>query len=127
MWDPVVEGSEYLAALERMHRQMIAESNRRVTPAMVGDELLGFPYPPHRRRSLEPIDLTQLGWPAVPTVIVTSESRPEYDRLARAIGPGVRHDLVDDRTAWDELASSLGSLLPAKLPGHLVEALGGAS
>ncbi len=106
---------------------MIAESNRRVTPAMAGDELLGFPYPPHRRHSLEPIDLTQLDWPGVPTALVASQSRPEYDRLARAIGPAVRHDLVEDRTAWDELASSLGSFLPMKLPGHLVEVLGGAS
>ena len=94
---------------------------------MEGDELLGFPYPAPRLVELESIDLARMAWPAVATTLVASQPLDEYRRLVDAIGVGASHDLVEDATAWDDLASSQTSLLPARVPGHIVRVLGGES
>ena len=128
MWDPVVEGRAHVSTLRRMHAEMIAgRPKRRVTPEMEGDELLGFPYPAPRLVELESIDLARMAWPAVATTLVASQPLDEYRRLVDAIGVGASHDLVEDATAWDDLASSQTSLLPARVPGHIVRVLGGES
>lgn len=125
MWDPVIQGTDYLRTLERMHTEMIAQRNgRKVTTEVQGDELLGFPYPPPRRHELEAVDLTQLTWPEIPITIVASQNRSEYERLAQSAGPQLRYDLVEDVTAWDDLASSLTSLLPKHVPAHVVRVVG---
>ena len=57
-WDPVVDGREYITALEQMHAEMLASrGGPKVAAAASGDELLGTPYPPPLRRSLCSINL----------------------------------------------------------------------
>lgn len=124
MWDPIVSGATHLRQLEQMQSQMEFERGRRITPAMRGDELLGFPYPPARKRDLRAIDLTTIPWRATPTTLIATSHSGEFEELAAHVGSAMRLDHVTEDAAWDDLASSLGALLPVNVPGHIVTILG---
>jgi amino acid adenylation domain-containing protein len=124
LWDPVVSGSQYLETLERMHAEMLDGRTGKVTAEMIGDELLGFPFPPHRRESLAGIELGTSHWPDVPTRIVTSAESREYRHLASAAGANVAVDVVEDVGGWDDLASAQAALLPKRIPRHIVATIG---
>jgi pimeloyl-ACP methyl ester carboxylesterase len=120
LWDPVVHGDEYLEALDRMHAEMLAQrSDQMITSDLIGDELLGFPYPPARRQGIERLDLTRMQWNGVTTALVASQDRPEYRQLVEAAGPSLRYDIIEDAGAWDELSSSQSTLLPTAIPAHI--------
>lgn len=125
LWDPVVRGREYLAALDRMHAEMLSRRGEEAhSPNLIGDELLGFPYPPDRRRQIESIDLTQLPWDGIEAVLVASQDRHEYRQLVATAGAALRYDIVEDVGAWDELSSSQAALLPTAIPAHLASLAG---
>jgi len=126
LWDPVVSGAAYLATLETMHREMLV--TRRGGPPrgdVLGDELLGFPYPPPLRRELAAIDLAASPWPEVAATLLATQDRPEYRALAAAGGEAMRLEVVPDVGAWDHVASSYSTLLPVAVPGRIVSLLGG--
>jgi alpha/beta superfamily hydrolase len=126
LWDPVVGGDDYVTALEAMHAEMLA--TRRGGPVavgVVGDELLGFPYPEPLRRELRGLDLRTIPLPHTATFTFVSQARPEYEALAAVAPDAVRYEVVEDVGGWDELASSYSSLLPARLPARIAELLGG--
>ena len=126
LWDPVVHGDEYLETLDRMHAEMLAQrSDQMITSDLIGDELLGFPYPPARRQGIERLDLTRMQWNGVTTALVASQDRPEYRQLVEAAGPSLRYDIIEDAGAWDELSSSQATLLPTAIPAHIASIAGG--
>ena len=126
LWDPVVRGDEYLEALDRMHAEMLAQrSDQMITSDLIGDELLGFPYPPARRQGIERLDLTRMQWNGVTTALVASQDHPEYRQLVEAAGPSLRYDIIEDAGAWDELSSSQATLLPTAIPAHIASIAGG--
>jgi alpha-beta hydrolase superfamily lysophospholipase len=84
LWDPVVSGAEYMAALERRHQRRF-RGRRPSTDAM--DNLLGYRFPADLRRNLRFTDLRQ--------------------DLDFSAGTEVRLALSEDRLLFDALAGSL--------------------
>ncbi len=124
MWDPVVAGAAHLATLERLHGELLAlRGGRPPNPRVQGDELVGFPYPVSLRRELAAVDLMEMRL-GMPTVVVATEALPEYEAMAHAMGPATTLELVSDPTGWGDVASTQASLLPAVVPGRIVDALG---
>ncbi len=126
MWDPVVSGVAHFARLERMQAEMIADRGGKVTPAMAGNEILGFPYPQPLRRELTALDLNNAAWPDAPVTLLTTQPHPEYAHLVANASRPISHEVVEDDTAWDSLASSLGAMLPVNIPDRIVATLGGS-
>jgi amino acid adenylation domain-containing protein len=126
MWDPVVSGAGYLAALDAMQAEMLA--TRRGGPPtgdVLGDELLGFPYPDSLRRELAALDPGSVPWPETVVHLMTSQDRPEYRALATAADGALEYEVVEDVGEWDELASSYSSLLPQRIPARIAALFGG--
>ena len=125
MWDPVVSGTGYLAALDAMQAEMLA--TRRGGPPtgdVLGDELLGFPYPDSLRRRLAALDLGSVPWPAG-AHLVASQDHPEYRTLTAGATGALSYEVVEDVGGWDEVASSYSSLLPQRIPAHIAARFGG--
>ncbi len=127
LWDPVVSGANYLDTLEAMHAEMLASRRgRRPAADLLGDELLGFPYPSAERRRIRTLDLGRTAWTTPDVTLVASQDRPEHRRLAASAGEAVRLEVVPDAGAWDELSSSQAALLPMAIPSHIAGLIGGS-
>ncbi len=126
LWDPIVRGVDHLADLQRMHHEMLLNRNNGPVPSdLIGDEMLGFPYPMPLREEITALDLTVRGWPAVATTIVASQARLDYTAVERHAEGAVELAVVADVAAWDDLDSAQGALLPATIPTFIVEKLRG--
>ncbi|MEX1287290.1 MAG: phosphopantetheine-binding protein, partial [Acidimicrobiia bacterium] len=122
LWDPVLRGADHLDGLRRMHREMLAGRGLdRPSPDLVGEELLGFPYPPGVREDLAAIDLPSASWPDVPTTLITSSDRAEERTLA--MSALLEHLVVPDVGTWDDLAAVHAQLLPTAIPAAIVSTL----
>ncbi len=117
LWDPVLDGGEFLQNAVNMNDQLLNDMGRfpwirrselKLPPRQSGEELIGYSFPPEIRRSLRGLDLRRIDpWPAVKkTVILLSEARPEVESLASDLNrKGVTaHVQVVDRAegAWDD-------------------------
>lgn len=104
LWDPVADGGEYLAELEREHARMLATAHvtERAAPGDSGEgEILGFPLPASLRREIgevRPGATVPTGLASV--LILESAEQPGTGALARRLaGEGIR---VDRRPAEGE-------------------------
>ena len=125
MWDPIVDGNDYLETLVRMNEQTLRgrKSRRRITEGMKGDDLMGFPYPQALRAQLETLDL--MTWdPSRPVTVIASQPRSEYRRLA-AQRDAIHLDVIADAGGWEDVASTQAALLPTRIPRHVASVLGG--
>lgn len=123
MWDPVVDGADYLRSLLRMQEEALR--NRPGAPLaeeVCGDELLGSPYPPALRVELESLNLVA-AWPGgLPATLIASRRRPEYEALAAHVD--IDHEVVEDAGAWEDVSAALSSLLPVNIPRRIDELIG---
>jgi amino acid adenylation domain-containing protein len=123
LWDPVLVGADHLDTLRRMHGEMLAGRGIDRPPSrLVGDELLGFPYPEGVRAELAAIDLRSVSWPGVRTTLIASSDRPEERALADSAA--LDHLVVPDAGTWDDLAAVHAQLLPTAIPAAIVSTLG---
>jgi uncharacterized protein len=118
LWDPVVDGADYLAALESMHLQMGA---RRAQVPPSSDELLGARYPEDLRMAIRRVDLAEeVGQVrAGGAALVVSEDRPEYGVLLsrlRREWPDTGYRLVADPVDW----RSVDAAYDARFTGPIV-------
>ncbi|MDJ0954061.1 MAG: amino acid adenylation domain-containing protein [Acidimicrobiia bacterium] len=123
MWDPVLDGGEYLRTLEGMQDHLLDGRRNRRRRSMRGDDLMGFPYPAELRRELEALQLDE-GEIEVAATVVASQPRIDYRTLADEHSH-VALDLIDDDAAWDDPLSAQSSLLPRRIPRHIASLLGG--
>lgn len=88
LWEPLVEGSTYLAELEALQERRSARSLHPPPPRPleVREELLGFALPRALRDDILGLNLLNTAaWPTVRTQVVVSQERPEYRRLRERI------------------------------------------
>ncbi|MBS0388425.1 MAG: alpha/beta fold hydrolase [Proteobacteria bacterium] len=85
LWDPVIRGADFMAALERRHRQQLGR--RRLAPDSQ-DDLLGYRFPADLRRNLAFADLRAgLEFAAGMRISVVA---PDESVLVRELGESLR-------------------------------------
>lgn len=125
LWDPVVSGSEYLAALSKMHAEMLAH---RSVSAPASEDLLGMVYPADLRAAIENLDMARLikSAEARGAALVVSEDRPEYRALFSEIQSGWPASVyrpMADPVDWN----SLKAAYDARMTGPIVRAVAEAA
>ncbi|MBM4439025.1 MAG: alpha/beta fold hydrolase [Candidatus Rokubacteria bacterium] len=131
LWEPVVDGREYVADLQARHRAWLAAEarERRRAPALAqDDELLGSRMTAPMRRDLEARSLRALPKAPAPHVaLVTQAADPAYDALAqhlRELGSAVAHARVTGATVWNTTPGMEQGLVPSEAIRAIVDAVG---
>jgi pimeloyl-ACP methyl ester carboxylesterase len=89
LWDPVLNGREYLADLARLQRRWLRgrPGSRLFAFNPKGTELIGFPMPPRLRRDIEGIDLGACRGAAQALHVVSSDRHEEFSRWIARVAP----------------------------------------
>lgn len=117
LWDPVVDGADYLAELERAHRLCLTDTFRfrrpqrhRLTPT----ERLGFRFPVPMQKSIADLNLLNRPYPYDNCFLVTSAERAEYESLARTLTRNTRgrftRELVKESMGWGDYSQAEATL-----------------
>jgi uncharacterized protein len=133
LWDPIVDGNEYVAELTRSHPRLGAATE--LSPALAGAagalDVGAFPVPQRMSESLQAIDLLDLpGLRVRSTFTVASEPTPQSERLSSAFSAcGIESN-------WRYLPSAangtkaddfVNTVLPTEVLDAIVQYLGGAA
>lgn len=117
LWDPVVNGVDYLAELERAHRLCLTDTFRFRRPQrhrLTDTERLGFRYPVRMQLSIAELNLLNTPYSYDNCFLVTSAERAEYESLARTLDCNTRgrftRELVKESTAWGDYGQVEGTL-----------------
>jgi uncharacterized protein len=109
LWDPVVNGADYLAQLRCMHRSCLADTRRFRKPQshrFADGEMVGFRFPAAMQESIAALTLLNKPLRHHNLFLVTSAQRPEYELLAGSLLHNARgrltRELVDEPTNWDD-------------------------
>lgn len=125
LWDPVVSGSEYLAAVTKMNEEMVA---LRPVPPQCGEDLLGMPFPSDLRADIQHLDMKKLvrAMEASDLALVVSEDRAEYRDLfaeIRQARPNSTYRSMEDPVDWNNLKAAYD----ARMTGPVVRAVAEAA
>jgi pimeloyl-ACP methyl ester carboxylesterase len=114
LWEPVIDGREYLHQLEAVQARWLLDLHYPQDNQREPDELLGYPMTPKMRTEIEQIDLIQEGCGAPERLLVVSaRERPRDTALAaRTAAAGVKTSVqsVADAELYggsDQLADTL--------------------
>jgi uncharacterized protein len=139
LWDPVLDGSRYLAHLRNQHvasLELAFSLPSKPTPAELArdpgcfrDEALGFALSPLLRRQLEAMRLPQHRWPVHPAsiVVLTDPDDPDGKDLAAVCArqPGrVQTVPLRHGTDWTSDTANDSALVPAAALAELVRHAG---
>lgn len=125
LWDPVVDGAEYLRELRRAHRAyMDAELGRTKTvpgdsedsPDAMLKEALGTPISARLHGELAGIDLANDPPVTALTTVLCTQRTPDMDRLHErwVEGPRMHWLDVDGSSAWNSDAALNNAIVPMK-------------
>lgn len=114
LWEPVVDGARYLAALRARHHAYLVEELGRA-PTQGGDELLGVPLTPALAAGLSRIDLAAQPPQAEQITVLRARDDDALARLraARPEGPAVRWMEDPAADVWDSDAALNAAVVPA--------------
>lgn len=125
LWDPVVRGTDYLAALDAEHAAGLRDRIYPVDGRTAPDEVLGFVLPEPVREEIATVDLTVdgCGRPAR-VLIVAADEEPGYGVLdtalrARGIASEFRH--VPDVTLARGGHLRSDTLMARHIPGAIAD------
>jgi pimeloyl-ACP methyl ester carboxylesterase len=129
LWEPVVSGAEYIEELEALDARENVRLLHRVPPAR--DQLVGFPFLPTLRRSIEAIDLHgTLPLRAKRVAVVTAYDRPSFrdfgSRLSRG-GIESRYIFAPENTTATNAANRESALLANRSLSVITDFLAGRS
>ncbi len=125
LWDPVVSGGEYLAAMEKLHSEVAAE---RKAPLRKTDELFGFRFPQDLRAELQRLELAdRLRQVEVKkAALVVSEDLPQYGVLLTAMRsqwPDASFSIVGEPAGWNNLKKAFEGRMTGPIVRAVVEAV----
>jgi alpha-beta hydrolase superfamily lysophospholipase len=129
LWDPVVNGRDYIRALERLdERQRLHRLYPRGPWTFVPKrELLGFPFPAALRKALEGVDLQRVRLrPKQRVSVVASTEQPAYRALAtnmEARQLSVTLQVVSETNSDPNAAEGEAALLSSRPLHAITEAL----
>ena len=127
LWDPVVEGSEYVARLQACHREWFQDLVRvlpRARLLSVDDELLGYRFTERLKTDIVSLSLRSLTrCPARDVLIITQEKKSDYSALAghlQKLGARVEIKLVESPSIWSMLPGMQKGLVPNRVLQQIV-------
>ena len=88
LWNPVLDGRQYLSCMEEMHRAMLVDSDcfQRPRQERPGPGLLGFPFAPALRAEIAACDLHALErWPSERVTVVKGGELAEMEPFVREL------------------------------------------
>ncbi len=121
LWDPVIDGADYVHRLTRLHERMLHDTERYAVPRLdaadsTSRECLGFACPGEYRKALGGFRLLGLdALPAPEVVLFSSSPSDHYADLAAhlgSLGPGFLHRRLPDEMHWDSLQHIEDALQP---------------
>lgn len=131
LWDPVITGHNYLDELQRVYQTKLESYNRirslriEETP----DELLGLPFPPAMRSSIEQLDiLSGFHNKADKIYVFSSQEFHELSQLQEMLeqcDSSFRGEIISDAGGWDQASKVGDAFLPTRIPAAIVSTLGG--
>ncbi len=134
LWDPILDGETYSAALLAGHATWFRELTmavpgaRRLSP---DGELFGFRFTDNFRRDLEGVNLWSLARrPAREVLIISGFESPEYGRFAehlRSLGASVQIKTVEDVRISSMRPGMPNALVPNRVLQEIVSWLGRAA
>jgi len=131
LWEPVIDGREYVKAQRALHRAWVDDEARNGRAAPETDEdLLGYRLTGRLRQDLESVSLWSLAKAPAPYVHVVSQNpSPEHDRLSewlRAKGAQVEMDCIEGPTVWSRTPAMDEPRVPSGVVQAIVTRLAGA-
>lgn len=132
LWEPVIDGREYVAAQRALHRAWVNDEVRNGRKAPDTDEdLLGYRLTERLRRDLEKVSLWSLAKAPAPYVhVVSQKPSPEHERLSewlRARGARVETDCIEGPTVWSRTPAMDEARVPSGVVQMIVTRLAAAS
>jgi len=105
LWEPVMNGEEYLAELAKRHRDFFdgRPKPRGLVESSPPDELLGFPVSPSLRESIGRLDLLRLTRAPAPRILLLSSvSEAAHPLLARLeqLGTAADYEKLTGARVW---------------------------
>jgi hypothetical protein len=135
LWDPVVDGAEYLAGLRELHQACLLDSirYRKLQPHRTTEtELLGFRYPAGLQTSMSQLSLLNKPFPYNNCYLLSSVQSLAGDALIQSLSRNTRgrftHEFVQESAGWDDVrqvesalaANRAVSAISAKIAGGFV-------
>ena len=132
LWEPVIDGREYVSTQRALHKAWIEEETRVGREAFAAsDELLGCRLTERLRHDLENLDLSTRAAVMAPRIyVVTQKPMLEYERLTeqlRARGARVDMDCIEGPMIWSRTPSMDEAHVPNRAMQAIVNWLSGAS
>ena len=126
LWEPVIQGREYIASLQACHREWLQELFRALPHARAlaaEDELMGCRFTESLRNDLEQVNLWSLAIrPARHVLIVSQGDNVEHERLGewlRQLGASVEIKRVKDQEIW----STIPGVRQGRVPNGVLQAI----
>ncbi len=122
LWQPVIQGSEYVASLQTCHLESL-QNRVRVRPharlLSAENELLGYRFTQTFQKDLERINLCSLATcPARHVLIVSQDQDRKHVRLAeqlQKLGANVEVKCVEDQRIWSMVPGMQWGLVPNRV------------
>lgn len=130
LWDPVVDGREYIAELMQAGKQeaeVLGRSIDRAAERGGGHEVLGFPLTGIMAADFGQIDLVaQIGSVRARTAVVVSRTLSSHSRLAEALAshpgqPARAIELIDSQAAWINDDEEGAGAVPVRILQRIVQ------
>jgi pimeloyl-ACP methyl ester carboxylesterase len=121
LWEPIVNGKEYMEELLALHQQWLQDAITKPKPTdrNDGNEILGFPLTSTLRRELEAIDLLTLQHrPALQLYIIESTTTMQTSRLRdhlTTLDFSVDYQYIPGPKIWIKEASMDQALVPGQI------------
>jgi pimeloyl-ACP methyl ester carboxylesterase len=132
LWEPVIDGREYLAAQRALHRGWVKDELRNGRGALEAeDDLLGYRLTERLRQDLENLSLWSLAQAPAPYLhVVDQEPSAEHQRLGewlRGKGARVETACVEGPAVWSRTPAMEEARVPSGVLQAIVTRLAGAS
>ncbi|MEM7018323.1 MAG: alpha/beta fold hydrolase [Pseudomonadota bacterium] len=123
IWDPVVNGRNWLRELSQIHKELL--SNSAHSPGIrepFADDLVGFVFPATMQEAINQLDMTKLASQyEANTIMLTSQESTEYDVLKAAFseyGGSLVYRYIPDAGHW-----LTRDMTKAIIPFHIPQAI----
>jgi pimeloyl-ACP methyl ester carboxylesterase len=127
LWDPIVDGTTYMAELRQLHEQVLAQSRQAIHRGAKADapEILGWPVTSESAAAYAALDVMRVSQLEAQRVrLITSDAAPSYTKLTehlKRLQANCKHVVSPDAGGWDKQVTLEQAVLPAMLLRSITE------